>query len=452
MEETIDLQELFKIIKKRFVLIVIISLVATTITGIFMNFFVTPMYQASTQLLVSRLDTDNNITSAEIRGNIQIINTFNDILVSPIILDQVIEELNLSTTAGGLRNKMTVANRTDSQVITLTVQHEYPSLARDIANQTAKIFERDLPGLMNVDNVHVLAQAQTPRNPLTDNLRMNMVLGFLGGAALGVLLAFSLELLDKSVKTEQEVEKLINLPNLGMIGFEKKNKMARGSKKSLITAINPKSPISEQYRTIRTNIQFSMIDKEFKTLALTSAAPGEGKSTTIANLAITLAHQGDRVLLIDADLRKPTLHQLMEVKNQHGLTNLIAKKTTKNAAIVKIPKIINLYVMPSGPIPPNPSELLGSKMMKNLILELSQEYDWILFDTPPVLAVTDAQILGNICDGVILVTKSHQTEKKELVKAKALMDKANTNLMGTIITGVDEKELSYGYYSYGNEQ
>jgi len=451
MEEMIDLQELFKIIKKRFVLIVILTIVGMTIGGVFTHFFMTSVYQASTQLLVGRSDSSNNITSAEISGNIQIINTFNDILVSSIILDQVIEELNLSTTVDELRNRMNVANRTNSQVITLTVQHEYPDLARDIANQTAEIFERDLPGLMNVDNVHVLAQAQTPRNPMTDNLRRNMVLGFLGGAVLGTFLAFSLELLDKSVKTEQEVEKLINLPNLGMIGFEKKN-IARGSKESLVTAIDPKSPISEQYRTIRTNIQFSMVDKEFKTLALTSAAPGEGKSTTISNLAIALAYQGDRVLLIDADLRKPTLHQLMGISNQHGLTSLIAQTTTKNSAIVKVSKVINLYVMPSGPVPPNPSELLSSKMMKNLIVKLSQEYDWILFDTPPVLAVTDAQILGDVCDGVILVTKSHQTEKKELVKAKELMDKANTNLLGTIITGVDQKELGYGYYSYANEQ
>jgi len=305
---------------------------------------------------------------------------------------------------------------------------------------------------MNVDSIiTVLAEAQTPNNPMNTNLVMNIGIGFIIGAMTGVFLAFSLEFLDKRVKTEQEVEKLINLPTLGTIEFEKKKKMTRGSKRSLITVIDPKSPISEQYRTIRTNIQLSMIDKELKTLTFTSAAPGEGKSTTIANLAITLAYQGDKVLLIDADLRRPTMHQLMGVRNRYGLTTMITKKM-KKSAIVSAPRISNLHVLPSGPIPPNPSELLGSKRMKNLISELSKEYDWILFDTPPVLGVTDAQILGNHCDGVILVLKSHQTEKRELVKAKELLDKANTNLLGTIMSGVNQKELGHKYYYYSDNE
>ena len=239
--------------------------------------------------------------------------------------------------------------------------------------------------------------------------------------------------------------------------LKRKQLVLKDSKGVLVTANNPKSPISEQYRTIRTNVQFSMIDKELKTLACTSSRPGEGKTTTIANLAVTLAHQDDKVLLIDADLRKPTLHELMDVSNKYGLTSLITKKSKKKStkeksslqdAIMKVPKINNLYVLPSGPIPPNPSELLGSKMMEELILELSEQYDWILFDTPPVLAVTDAQILGSRCDGVIFVLRSHQTEKKEVVKAKELLNKANINLIGTVINDVDQKEANYGYY-YG---
>jgi len=229
---------------------------------------------------------------------------------------------------------------------------------------------------------------------------------------------------------------------------ENRNKIEPGARRYLITAANPKSPISEQYRTIRTNIQFSMIDKELKTLALTSATPGEGKSTTISNLAVTLALQDEKVLLIDADLRKPTIHKLMEVRNQYGLTSLISKKTALKKAISPTLKTKNLDILPSGPLPHNPSELLGSKMMQDLILELSQKYDWLLFDTPPVLAVTDAQVLGSLCDGMILVLKSHRTEKKELVKAKELLVKANINLIGTIMNGVDAKEFDHDYY-YG---
>ena len=224
--------------------------------------------------------------------------------------------------------------------------------------------------------------------------------------------------------------------------------MAKNTKRRLIVATHPKSPISEQYRTIRTNIQFSMVDKDLKTLACTSAGPKEGKTTTISNLAVTLAGQGQKVLLVDADLRKPTIHHTIEIDNQHGLTNLLTKMKTPEEIILQAPKVENLYVLPSGPIPPNPSELLGSKMMEDLILQLSQDYDLILFDTPPVLAVTDAQVLGSRCDGVILVLRSHQTEKKELVKAKELLDKTKINLIGAVINDVNSKDIGY-YYYYG---
>ena len=231
---------------------------------------------------------------------------------------------------------------------------------------------------------------------------------------------------------------------------KKKKTVMRDSERRLVTINNPKSPISEQYRTIRTNIQFSMVDTQLKTLACTSAMPGEGKSTTITNLAIIFAQQGKKVLLVDADLRKPTIHQLTKVKNQYGLTGLITKGATPDVSILPMPRISNLHILPSGPIPPNPSELLGTKRMEQLISELSLQYDLILFDTPPVLIVTDAQVLGSNCDGVILVVKSHQTEKTALLKAKELLDKANINLIGTVINGVKPKEVDYNYY-YGED-
>ena len=231
---------------------------------------------------------------------------------------------------------------------------------------------------------------------------------------------------------------------------KKKQKVLDSARKNLITALSPKSPISEQYRTIRTNIQFSMIDKELKVLACTSAMPREGKSTTIANLAVTHAQQGQKTLLIDADLRRPTMHQIMEVKNQYGLTSLLTKKATLQMAILPTSRVNYLHVLPAGPIPPNPSELLGSNMMKVLISVLSNEYDLILFDTPPVLAVADAQILGSRCDGIIIVIRSHKTEKKELVKAKELLDRTNVNVIGVVLNGVNQKDVPYSYY-YGDD-
>lgn len=233
-----------------------------------------------------------------------------------------------------------------------------------------------------------------------------------------------------------------------MFKFKKKNKAAStGLKRSLITSVNPKSPISEQYRTIRTNIEFSMVDQQLKTLVCTSASPSEGKSTTISNLAVTFAQQGKKILFVDADLRKPTAHYTFQVENQVGLTSVLTKKEKLSKAVLST-DMENLSILPSGPIPPNPSELLGSKAMQDLIAEMSEYFDMVLFDAPPVLAVADAQILGNQCDGVLLVVKSKQTEKEAIVKAKGLLDQANIHIIGTVLNGIEQTETNY-YYYYG---
>jgi len=216
-EETIDLQELFQILKKRLHLIVMIAIIATTISGAYTHFFVTPIYQTSTQMIVSNLYDDNPITHSDIQLSLQLINTFNDILLSPVILDQVIEELNLATTAGGLSGRMSASNSTSSQVIALTVRHENPISAYRIANTTAEIFREEVPEILNVDTVSILATAQLPTSPISPNLTLNMAIGLVIGVMSGIFLVFMLEFLDKTVKTEQEVEKLIGLPVLGMI-------------------------------------------------------------------------------------------------------------------------------------------------------------------------------------------------------------------------------------------
>jgi capsular exopolysaccharide synthesis family protein len=219
------------------------------------------------------------------------------------------------------------------------------------------------------------------------------------------------------------------------------------TQRSLITHNNPKSPISEQYRTIRTNIQFASIDKELKTLMVTSSGPGEGKSTTVANLAVVLAQQGKRVLLIDGDLRKPTVHYTFKVSNIYGLTNVLTRQTKLQDAIVST-KIPDVDVLPSGPVPPNPSEIIHSKSMNHLIEEASSMYDYVLFDTPPIMAVTDAQLLAHRVDGVILVVSSGKTEIEGAVKAKELLNHANAKIIGTVLNAKEMRNENY-YYYYG---
>ncbi|WP_279381937.1 CpsD/CapB family tyrosine-protein kinase [Metabacillus bambusae] len=219
--------------------------------------------------------------------------------------------------------------------------------------------------------------------------------------------------------------------------------------RSLISMTNPKSPIAEQFRTIRTNIQFSNVDEEIQTMIVTSSGPGEGKSTTTANLAVVFSQQGKRVLMIDADLRKPTVHYTFRTENHIGLSNVLTRQTTLEEAVQTTAQE-NLWLLTSGPIPPNPSELLGSKGMQNLLEKAKDEYDLIIFDTPPVLAVTDAQVLSNLADGVVLVVSSGKTETDAAKKAKELLDSAKAKILGVVLNNKKQEESHY-YYYYGGK-
>lgn len=220
-----------------------------------------------------------------------------------------------------------------------------------------------------------------------------------------------------------------------------------GKRQILITKIKPRSPISEQYRTLRTNIDFSPIKGELKTLMLTSTAPGEGKTTTAANLSVVFAQQGKRVLLVDADLRKPSLHFTFNVSNSRGLTSVLTGQVPLDAAILP-GGVENLSILTSGPIPPNPAELLGSMSFARFFEEVKKQFDIIIYDTPPILAVTDGQIIANKCDGTLLVVSAGKTAKVEALRAKELLKKARGKLLGAILNRKKRRFASYLYYHY----
>ncbi|MGG7619573.1 CpsD/CapB family tyrosine-protein kinase [Bacillus coreaensis] len=229
-----------------------------------------------------------------------------------------------------------------------------------------------------------------------------------------------------------------------------KKQKVTNSKRKLIVKNDPRSPVSEQYRTIRTNIQFSTVDSDIQTLMITSSGPGEGKSTTTANLATVFAQQGKRVLLVDADMRKPTVHYTFSLTNTFGLTTVLTKQMDLLDAATEL-DTSNLFVLPSGPIPPNPSELMGSRAMDEFLELAKREFDLVIFDTPPVLAVTDAQILANRCDGTILVVSSGTTEKENAVKAKELLTAAQSKILGVVLNN-KKQDMNQQYYYYGTEK
>nr|WP_076571810.1 CpsD/CapB family tyrosine-protein kinase [Salimicrobium salexigens] len=222
-------------------------------------------------------------------------------------------------------------------------------------------------------------------------------------------------------------------------------------KRSLIAHENPMSPISEQYRTIRTNLDFASVDSELHMMTVTSAGPSEGKSLTTANLAVVFAQQGKKVLLVDADMRKPTVHYTFRLDNVAGLSNYIAGHDHSLTNLINGSRVENLDIMTSGPIPPNPSELLGSQKMKDFLQEVKKKYDLVIFDSPPVLAVTDSQVLTSQTNGTLLVVRNKKTEKEAAKRAKELLEQAKANVLGMVLNDVPQKESGY-YVYYGKEK
>ncbi len=216
---------------------------------------------------------------------------------------------------------------------------------------------------------------------------------------------------------------------------------------TLITISNPRSPMAEAYRTLRTNLEFSNLDKSLRTILVTSASAEEGKSTTLANLAVTIAQSGKRVILVDADLRRPTQHQIFGLKNDVGLSDMVRDDTLLAAPPLQETNVPNLKVLTSGKLPPNPAEILGSKRMSEMLSALLEQADVVLFDAPPVLAVTDAAVLSSKVDGVLLVVSAGKTKREKARQAQMQLEKINARLIGAVLNNVQAERGAQYYYA-----
>jgi tyrosine-protein kinase Etk/Wzc len=311
-----------------------------------------------------------------------------------------------------------------------------------------KYEETRIQEAMNVGNVRIVEEATLPEKPIRPKKLQNMLVAIVVGLMAGVGAAMFLEYLDDSIQTTEDAEEAVQLTTLGIIPWLRAKDAAQ-----LITMTDPRSPASESYRTLRTNIKFLSADSALRTLTITSAGPEEGKSTTIANLGVSFAQAGKRVLIVDTDMRKPTIHTIFELTNTNGLSSILAGESTFAQAVNPTPQD-GLHVLTCGPLPPNPAELLESQRMTNLIEEMKSQYDLILFDAPPIIAVTDASILASRLDGLILLLGVNKVTRKAARHALQLLGRAKVKVWGMVVRGVrpDNDGYYYSYYHryYGN--
>jgi capsular exopolysaccharide synthesis family protein len=305
---------------------------------------------------------------------------------------------------------------------------------------------------ITASNIQIVDQAELPLRPFKPNKRLNLLLAAVVGLFLGVGIAFFFEYLDNTVKTPEDVEGLLRLPSFGMvpeISFERKKRLERGISYpvELITYGHPKSMLSEAYRNIRTSVLLSFSEKPPKRIVITSPNPAEGKTTTVINTAIAMAQTGAQVVVIDSDMRKPRVHKIFESENETGLSNFLSGNADLDSQIRKS-EVPNLYYIPSGPIPPNPSELIGSNLFKQMLDTLEKRFDHVVIDSPPVLGFADSAILSTCVDGIILVVVGGKTPRETLQRAKEAILQVNGKILGVVINRVNIHRSDYGYYYY----
>jgi capsular exopolysaccharide synthesis family protein len=354
------------------------------------------------------------------------------------------------------------------------IEVEYRPLMR-AASQNDKMYgliatrqkEIDITGPMRTNNVRVLERAVVPTSPVRPKPIQNLMVGLMLGLATGVVLAFAIEALDNTLKTQQDVEQFLGVPVLGLVpvigaavaGQEQQvNDNLR--ERDLGVFLDPKSVAAECCRSIRTNILFMSPDHPIRTMVITSPSPQEGKTTTAINLGVTMAEAGGRVLLVDTDMRRPRLHRSFGVPNQTGISTVIVGKSPLTEAI-KHTDVPNLDVLPCGPVPPNPSELLHTDRFALVLADCAKLYDRVILDSPPTSAVTDPAVLGNLADGVVLIIKAGETTRDSAIHARRQLMSAKARMVGVVVNAIDFSNPAYGYeyyyrnyyrygYTYGN--
>ncbi len=326
-----------------------------------------------------------------------------------------------------------------------SLQTEIASLESLITTWQANYTEllNFLEGGASPNYLTVIEPAQLPYQPISPKVMVNVLLAAVVGFTLALGAALLLEYLDDTIKSTDDLNAALNLTTLGSIPYI----MGKAYKDKLAVAHTPFSPIAEAYRLVRTNIQFMAVDGDARTIMVTSSNLSEGKSTTAANLAIVMAQAELKTILIDADLRRPSVHKVFQLPNAQGLTDLLRSPQYEIGDQLKRTEFENLQVITSGPLPPNPSEMLGSQRMADLLQQLQEIADVVIFDTPPVLAVSDAAVLANRVDGVIFVIKAKQTRRKEAQEAHKRLQQGNTTVLGSVLNQASGKEGGY-YYTY----
>ena len=447
-----DLKDYARLLRRSWKAIAACTLLGVLAAAAF-SLLARPMYTAQTQLFVAiqsagsvaELQQGNTFTQARVQSYVETVRT-------PAVLQPAIDSLGLDISAAQLADKVSASADLKTVIIKISATESSPVQAAAIAQavgdsliSTVGDLETPNSGGTSPIRLSVVTPAVAPTAPSSPNTKQNLVIGLLAGVAGGVAFAIARGTLDTKVRGEADLRRVTDAPLLGGTTFD-----TRASKKPLLTQSAHQSPRAESYRQIRTNIQFANVNSTSKSILVTSSLPGEGKSTTATNMAIAMAQAGQRVVLVDGDLRRPSVAEYLGLEGSAGLTTALIGSAEVDHLLQPWGED-DLYVLAAGRVPPNPSELLGSEAMTHLLQELERQFDVVIIDAPPLIPVTDASVLAQKVGGVILVVGATKVKTQDVEKSLSSLELVKAHLMGVVINLLPTKgpdAYAYSYYSY----
>ena len=451
-----DLSDYLRILRRNWILVLAAALTGLLIGGA-VAVLTKPTYTSDTELFVAiqssgsvqELQQGNTFTQARVQSYVKTVE-------SPIVLQPVIDSLGLEQSAEQLAGQVTAKADLNTVLINISASDHSPVQAAAIADAVASSLinavenlEKPRSGGSSPVNLSIIKPAQAPTAPSAPNTRLSLLIGLIVGLAAGIGTTILRTTMDRRIRGEAELREITDSPLLGGIAFDQD-----AVRKPLLTQTGPQSPRAESFRQLRTNLQFANVSGQAKTVLVTSSLPGEGKSTTATNLAIALAQAGQTVCLVDADLRRPMIDEYLGLERNAGLTTALIGTADVNELLQAWGED-SLFVLTSGQIPPNPSELLGSSEMKHLILRLEEVFDTIIIDAPPLLPVTDAAVLSQHVGGVVLVVGSQKLRTQDFEKSLAALRMVDSNLLGVILNRLPSKgpdAYTYTYYGHDDDR
>jgi len=428
-------------------------LVASTVVGAALGYGLSlqidPTYEAKTTLLVTQRQTEGVVQLNDIQTAERMARTFSRLVTLRPVLERAVNDGALPFTAAEIDKLVAVSNPAGTQLLEVTARANDADIAARIANTVSAAFisSNEAERTSRPGTVSVVEDAIAPRSPVSPQPVLNAILAaFLAIGAAGAIVLL-IEYLDDTVKGPEQAQEITGLPTLGRI---ERFEGLKSPREQLQAATKPRSTVAEAYRAARTNLTYALdLGRERKLVLITSPGPGEGKTTTAANLAVVFGLAGHRVCVVDTDLRRPTLHRVYGLENGEGLTTLLLAREPEIDRAVQRSIYTNVSVVTAGPLPPNPSELLGSARMQEVLERLRSRFDIVLLDSPPALVVTDASVLSTLVDGLLVVARAGKTRRGALKATIEELAQSGRPIAGVILNRVANREAGYYYYAYG---